>query len=54
MSEERIRARSSHDHLAGIIPVAGGALDFGFEWPECMMQIGRDLVAIEMMTFNLY
>ena len=53
MSEERIRARSSHDHLAGIIPVAGGALDFGFEWPECMMPIGRDLVAIEKCLMEL-
>ena len=34
-------------HIAGIIPVAGLALDFNFPWHDCLMPVGKDYHAIE-------
>ena len=34
-------------HLAGIIPVAGEQLDFGFEWSDSMMPIAPNYTALE-------
>tara|TARA_R100000008_G_scaffold86073_1_gene77777 strand:+ start:788 stop:1696 length:909 start_codon:yes stop_codon:yes gene_type:complete len=34
-------------HLAGIVPVAGGGVDFGFEWSDCMMPIAPNYTAVE-------
>lgn len=34
-------------HLAGIIPVAGQPLDYGFEWADCLMPVAKDYTAIE-------
>jgi len=34
-------------HLAGIIPVAGQALDFNMPWHDCLMPINKDYLAIE-------
>ena len=34
-------------HLAGIIPVHKNDDSFGFQWPDCMMPIEENLVAIE-------
>ncbi len=33
-------------HLAGIIPVAGQPLDFGFPWHDCMMPLSPNYLAI--------
>ena len=34
-------------HLAGIIPISGMDLDFGFPWPDCMQPISKNYLAIE-------
>ena len=34
-------------HLAGIVPVAGQALDFKQPWPDCMMPIAPDFSLLE-------
>jgi len=36
-----------HVHMAGIISLSGEPLDFGFEWPDSMMPIGKDYTAVE-------
>ena len=33
-------------HLSGIIPVAGQPLDFNFPWPDCMMPLAPNYLAI--------
>ena len=34
-------------HLAGIIPVAGQPLDFKMPWPDSMMPLNEDYLAVE-------
>jgi len=34
-------------HLAGIVPIAGPALDFGFPWHDSMQPIAKDYLAVE-------
>jgi hypothetical protein len=34
-------------HLAGIVPVAGQPLDFGFPWHDCLVPISSNFLAIE-------
>mgnify|MGYP003645077691 CR=1 FL=1 len=36
-----------HDHMVGVIPVAGFDSDFGFPWPACMQPIAKNYLAIE-------
>ena len=36
-----------HDHMVGVIPVAGFDSDFGFPWPTCMQPIAKNYLAIE-------
>ena len=38
---------TNYFHLAGIIPVAGQALDFDQLWPDCMMPIAPNYTLIE-------
>lgn len=37
----------SKNHIAGIIPIAGSSLNFGFDWHDCMMPIGNNYLALE-------
>lgn len=34
-------------HLAGVVPVAGPQLDFGFPWHDSMQPIAKDYLAVE-------
>ena len=34
-------------HLAGVVPIAGQALDFDFPWHDSMMPVGEKYLAIE-------
>ena len=34
-------------NVAGIVPIAGQPLDFGFPWDECLTPIAQDYVAVE-------
>lgn len=34
-------------HLAGVVPVAGPDLDFGFPWHDCMQPIAKNYLAVE-------
>ena len=34
-------------HLAGIIPIHKNDFTFNFEWPDCMMPIASQLIAVE-------
>ena len=34
-------------NLVGIVPIAGQALDFNFEWPDCMMPVAANYTMIE-------
>ena len=36
-----------HDHLVGVIPVAGFEGDFGFPWHDCLQPIAQNYLAIE-------
>lgn len=38
--------------LAGIIPVAGEKLDFGFPWHDSLMPIGKDYLAVERSVYE--
>lgn len=35
------------NHTAGIIPVSGARLNFGFDWHDCMMPVGFNYLAVE-------
>lgn len=37
----------SNFHLAGVVPVAGPKLDFGFPWHDCMQPIAQNYLAVE-------
>tara|TARA_B000000557_G_scaffold259467_1_gene255376 strand:+ start:6390 stop:7271 length:882 start_codon:yes stop_codon:yes gene_type:complete len=39
--------RQRKSHLAGIVPVAGRTDKFELPWPDCMMPLSQDYVAIE-------
>lgn len=39
-------------HLAGIVPVAGQALDFNFPWHDCLMPVGEDYLAVERAVYE--
>lgn len=34
-------------NMAGIVSLSGTSLDFGYEWPDSMMPLGRDYTAVE-------
>jgi len=34
-------------HLAGVVPIAGQTLEFGFPWDDSLIPIGNDYLAIE-------
>ena len=34
-------------HLAGVVPVAGPTLDFGFPWHDSMQPIAKNYLAVE-------
>jgi len=38
---------SPHDHIVGVIPLAGFESDFKFPWPDCMQPISDNYLAIE-------
>jgi len=44
--------KKAYFHLAGIIPVAGQALDFGMDWPDCMMPLAPNYTLIEKSVFE--
>jgi len=39
-------------HLAGIVPAFGQPLDYKFPWPDCMIPVGPDYLAIERSIFE--
>ncbi len=39
-------------HLAGIVPVCGQPLDYKFPWPDCMIPIANNYLAIEKSVFE--
>jgi len=39
-------------HLAGIIPIAGQKLDYGFDFPDCMMPISPNYTLIEHAVYE--
>ncbi len=39
--------RQRRRHIAGVIPIAGKEDSLGFPWPDCMLPIGDNLLAIE-------
>ena len=43
---------TSYFTLAGIIPVAGMPLDFGFPWHDSLMPIGKDYLAVERCVYE--
>ena len=45
-SPEELPSTKSY-HLAGIVPVAGQKMDFNFPWPDSMVPISSDFLAIE-------
>lgn len=44
---EKKPASEKSFHLAGIVPVAGQPLDYGFPWHDCMMPIAPNYLAVE-------
>jgi len=45
--ESLIKSDNTVYHLAGIVPVAGQPLDFNMPWPDAMMPIAQDYLAVE-------
>lgn len=43
---------SFHEHLAGIIPMAGPKLELGFPWDDALTPIGKNFFAIERSVFE--
>ena len=39
-------------HLAGIVPVAGQKIDFGFPWHDCLQPIGKNYLAVERAVWE--
>ena len=44
--DEKVQSTYSF-HLAGIVPVAGQDLGFGFPWHDSLMPIAQDYLAVE-------
>ena len=44
---EHIEKPARAFHLAGIVPVAGKALDFNFPWHDCLQPIAQNYLAVE-------
>jgi len=39
-------------HLAGIVPIAGQPLDYGFDFPDCMMPISENYTLVEHAVYE--
>lgn len=46
-----IKSRANYN-LAGIVPVAGQALDFEMPWHDCMMPVGQNFLAVEKAVLD--
>ena len=50
--EENIEEKQRYNHLAGIVPIAGRALDFGMPWHDSLMPIDQYLNLAESAIIN--
>lgn len=50
--EQIIKSDTYVHHLAGIVPVAGQALDFNMPWHDAMMPIAQDYLAVERAVYE--
>jgi hypothetical protein len=39
-------------HMAGIVPVAGQPLDYGFPWHDSLVPVGQDYLAVERAVYE--